>query len=217
MTSSSSLLTTLNHSRDSLAERVADLLPGWGTQEPCLARLGNYQELTSALSEQPDVHFAALIRLGQEGVQDACWVVVYAMLGRAVRLARGDSETLADLVGELWVSVAEYPLERRPRSIAANLSWALHHRAHQQALSSSVTVPELPSPTPEPDASRTLALARDLGVIDARAHRTLWLVYVAGLRSHQVAELLGVSPEVVRWRCSQEIRRMRQHSEWLAA
>jgi DNA-directed RNA polymerase specialized sigma24 family protein len=139
------------------------------------------------------------------------------MLGKAVLLSAGSDERFAEAVSELWVAIAEYPLARRPRSIAANLAWRLRRRLATGA-GIAVSPPVVSSePTAEPDAANTLAQARSLGLLDDRDHHTLWLVYVAGLSSARAGAELGISPELVRYRCSRSLRRLAAKAELLAA
>jgi DNA-directed RNA polymerase specialized sigma24 family protein len=139
--------------------------------------------------------------------------VLQAMLGMVVRSCAGRSELLPEAISELWLAIAEYPLERRPRAIAANLAWAV-----RRSVRCAPPPPPLPAPEPTgPDAADVLAQARQLRLIDELTHRTLWSVYVAGLTSQQAAVVLGTTAGAVRWRCSTALRRLARQAVLLAA
>ncbi len=195
---------------------LAHIPVSWGREEPVLADASDPEGARALVRGRADEVLAALLRLGSRGDPLGHRVVLQALLGRVVRLCARRPDLLPDAVSELWVAIVEYPLDRRPRSIANNLAWTVHRR--------------LPRPLPGPrahldpvavpadlDATRTLADARSLGLIDGHTHRTLWLVYVAGLSSTQAAARLGTSPEAVRWRCSWALRRLARHAVLLAA
>ena len=75
----------------------------------------------------------------------------------------------------------------------------------------------------DPDSYQWLAMARDLraatglGLIDRQAGACLYAVYGLGLRSHEAARQLRISPELVRWRNARSIRRLAPHAARLAA
>jgi DNA-directed RNA polymerase specialized sigma24 family protein len=163
------------------------------------------------IRQQPDAALGALLALGAGGDALAWRAAFQAMLPKAVRLSRGREDRLTEAVSELWLAIAEYPLARRPRSIAANLAWTV-----QRALAPAPVALMMPA-VPGPDADDTLGQARALGLIDAVHHETLWLVYVVGLNSAAAAKKLGISPELVRYRCSRSVRRLAGRAELLAA
>lgn len=188
----------------------------WGRAEPALAEASDPEGALALVRGRPDEVLAALLRLGAGGDRLAYRVVLQTMLGKIVLLCARRSWLLPEAVSELWVAIAEYPLERRPRSIAANLAWTVHRRLPRPLTGRPVLI-ELPAAPQETDATTTLAQALALGLIDEHTHRTLWTVYVAGLSSNQAAEALGTSAESVRWRCSWALRRLAGHAGLLAA
>lgn len=198
----------------------SDRVRSWAEQEPALTGSRDLLGVLALIRIAPDAVLAALLRLGRGGDQVAFVVVLKAMLGKAVRVSGGRPDALAEAISELWLAIVEYPLERRPRSIAANLAWTLHRRTRASPATWARglgRIDEPPAVLPEPDATSTLADARQLGLIDELTHRTLWTVYVAGLSSPQAAAVLGTTPELVRWRCSRAIRRLRSQAALLAA
>lgn len=211
-----SLLSRLHDQRHDLETALPAVLDGWSRAEPALAGVTGLDDLLQRVRQHPDACLAALLRLGRAGQELALQAVFHAMVGVAVRAARGRDEVFGELVSELWLAIADYPLERRPRSIAANLAWAVRRGLGRPEVTGT-PLAERASPVTEPDATAVLADARRCGLIDAGTHRTLWTVYVAGLDSRSAGRLLGTSAEVVRWRCSRALRRLRTHAELLAA
>lgn len=205
------VIEALNSEWDRLSRTDAS---AWGEFEPALASLDQLGGVLERIRQHPDPTLAALIRLGRAGDQLAWRAVLQATLGMVVRLCVTSPQLLEAALSELWLLIAEYPLERRPRAIAANLRWELRRRI---ACTCSPLAPSpLPSPA-EPDAAATLSQARHLGLIDQATHRTLWEVYVAGNTSAEAAKRLGTTAAAVRWRCSAALRRLAQHAELLAA
>ncbi len=192
-------------------------VPSWGHREPALAAASDLGSVLGLIREHPDPVLSALLRLGSGGDPLAHRVVLQTMLGTLVRLCARRPELLPEAVSELWLAIAEYPLARRPRAIAANLAWAVRRRLPRVPATTPLPTVEPATEPPPQDASGTLGEARALGLIDEPTHRTLWTVYVAGLTSAQAAEALGTTPELVRWRCSRALRRLAVHAELLAA
>ncbi|MFT4109653.1 RNA polymerase sigma factor [Propionicimonas sp.] len=206
-------------SLDALNDEWRDLATapiGDWADEPDLAAAADLGAVLGLVRANPDRVLATLLRLGAAGDGLARRVVLQAMLGKAVVLSAGRPGSLPDVIAELWLAIAEYPVDRRPRSIAANLAWAMRRSLVRPPCPPPVDGLDPPAPTPEADATTTLREARRLGLIDADTHRVLWTVYVAGRTSAQAAGELGTTPDVVRWRCSRALRRLARHAELLA-
>ena len=205
-------LNALNDEWQGLLTGSAGQLTEWTTTEPTLAGADDLEGLLDLIRQHPDDVLAALLRLGSAGQPLAHRVVLQTMLGMVVRLCAGRPALLAEAISELWLAIVDYPLDRRPRAIAANLAWTVRRALR--------TVPP-PMPPPvepaAPDAASVLADARQLGLIDEVTHRTLWTVYVAGLSSQQAAAVLGTTAGAVRWRCSNALRRLAGRAHLLAA
>ena len=190
----------------------------WAVAEPALAGATDLAAVLAMVRRSPDEVLGALLRLGRDGDQRAHRTVLQAMLGKLVVLCAGRADLLPEAVSELWLAIAEYPLERRPRCIATNLAWAVHRRLPRASPARGLGDLDLPAPAPPaPDAASILREARDLGLIDDRTHHTLWTVYVVGRSSRQAADELHTTPELVRWRCSRALRRLAQQADLLAA
>lgn len=210
----STLVTALNREWAALS---ATPVGHWADGEPALAGITRLDEVLGAIRQAPDPVLAALLRHGAAGDQLARRAVLQTMLGKLVRLCARRPEALGEAVSELWLAIADYPLARRPRWIAANLAFSVQRRLARPSADRPIVDFDPPAAVPDQEAGATLAEARELGLIDECTHRTLWVVYVAGLSSSQAAAVLGTSAESVRWRCSRALRRLARHNELLAA
>ncbi|HEY3548289.1 MAG TPA: hypothetical protein VGK17_19625 [Propionicimonas sp.] len=212
MAASNPALKALNSEWQALLATSTGQLADWTMTEPALLGADDLDGVLDLIRQHPDDVLGALLRLGSRGQPLAHRVVLQTMLGMVVRLCTGRPELLPEAISELWLAIADYPFERRPRAIAANLAWTVRRSLH--------TAPR-PAPPPlephEPDAASVLADARRLLLIDDVTHRTLWTVYVAGLTSQQAADVLGTTAGAVRWRCSRALRRLAGRARLLAA
>lgn len=205
-------LAALNSEWTALLPGTAGQLGEWAAAEPALAGVADLAVVLDLIRRNPDEVLAALLRLGAAGDPLAYRVVLQTMLGMLVRTCAGRPDLFPEAISELWLAIAEYPVERRPRAIASNLAWTVRRRLR--------SVPQLGQSAPEPPeagAAAVLAEARQLGLIDDVTHHTLWLVYVAGLTSQQAAVALGSTAGAVRWRCSHALRRLAGRAVLLAA
>lgn len=219
MTNHFPTLAALNLEWNQLAAASTEMVAEWALIEPALADCRDLDDVLEASRQQPDAVFAALLRLGRNRTPLAHRVILQALLGLLVRLATGRPDVFEEAVGEAWVLIVEYPLERRPRSIVANLAWALRRWAAQRSRTPvlvSQPLPDLREAEPEPDAAATLARAHELGLIDHLTHRTLATVYLAGKSSAQAGRELGMSAQAVRWRCSHALRNLSRQAALLA-
>ena len=205
-------LKALNSEWQAILPTSTRPLAEWTLTEPVLLGADDLDGVLDLIRQHPDDVLAALLRLGAGGQPLAHRVVLQTMLGMVVRLCADRPALLPEAVSELWLAIADYPLERRPRAIAANLAWTVRRSLL------TVAPPAPPPPEPhDPDATSVLADARRLRLIDEVTHRTLWTVYVAGLTSQQAADVLGTTAGVVRWRCSRALRRLAGRARLLAA
>lgn len=220
MTTSFPTLIALNREWAHLELTSSETVCCWAQTEPALAGCDTVSAVLDEARRHPDPVFAALLRLGNAGSGLAHRVILQSMIGLLVRLARGRAEVFEEAVGEAWLLIAEYPLTRRPTSIAANLAWALRRWAAEHGrCPSSAGVENLPTHVVDhndPDPAATLATACQLGLIDQLTHRTLSAVYLAGKTSAQAGAELGLSAAAVRWRCSRALRSLQQQAVLLA-
>lgn len=207
-------LAELNAEWRELVPASPATVAAWATARPQLRPARDLDDLLDVIRRRPDEALAALLWIGRGGEPLAWRVVLQAMLGKTVLLCRARPDRFDEAVSELWLAIADYPLDRRPRSIAANLGWTLRRWLGEASRS-----PELQPCVHDPGATAadTLATARTLKLIDAETHRTLWLVYVAGLTSARAAVELGTTAELVRYRCSRSLRRLAGHAVLLSS
>ena len=141
--------------------------------------------------------------------------------GKLVLLAARDPQhSIAEYVTECWLQICRYPLARRPQRIAANLAldtrrsvWA----GEQPTVSLDPQVLNDLAHSAGPDAITVIRNATRLGLIDRSAAACLVAVYCLGLRSHEAAQRLSISADLVRWRNARSIRRLAPHAAVLAA
>lgn len=191
--------------------------PGWEA-EPVLTGRPDLAAVLGSVRERPDPVLAALLR---QGDATACRVVLQAMLGRVVLdAARDRLHDLDDYVGELWLRIAGYPLQRRPARIAANLALDTAKRVRARGRGIPVDPARLVGlAQPHRDAAERAALvlarARRAELIDDGSLAALRLVYTRGVESAEAAALLGVTPAALRQRCHRAVRRLAAHADHL--
>ncbi|MEE9964480.1 MAG: hypothetical protein K4304_05225 [Propionicimonas sp.] len=205
------LLMELNQDWHRQCLKRHDVVENWAGSHPCLGAAAGLNDLLELIRQDPDPTLRALLDLGAHGDRMAYRVVVQALLGKLVLLSRGEEEWFDEAVSVLWVTLADYPLERRPRAIVSNVLWALRRQLAQPP---TVLMPQA---GPDASAEATLHCAREYGFIDDETVRLLWLVYVLGLNSGRAGAVLGISPENVRYRCSRTLRQLAQQAPLLAA
>jgi len=201
-------LRRLNLEWEDLAARP---VPSSWAGEPALAGVGSLGEVLGSVAHRPDQVLAALLRAGDA---IAHRLVLQAMLGWAVRAAvRDGCHDLDDYLGELWLGIANYPLDRRPASIAANLVLDTRKRVRARVRSVPVDPSRLAGLADarggnQARAALLLARARRTQLIDELSDRALRLVYTEGLPSADAAAVLGLSPAAMRQRCHRAVRRL---------
>lgn len=181
----------------------------WRTS-PALAGARTLGEVFARVRDDPDAVLLALLHHQSTGDRLAGRVVVQAMVPKLVLMAVRDPEaTFDDHLAALWVRVATYPVARRPRRVAANLALDTLKSITSARPRAVASLPGVVVPDPLADATTVLDAGVRLGVIDGLTRRTLEVVYVDGRTSHAAADVLGVSADSVRWRCSKGVRALR--------
>jgi DNA-directed RNA polymerase specialized sigma24 family protein len=182
---------------------------------------GTLGEVFGRIADDPDRLLGQLLARQAAGDRLAARVVLQAMLGKLVLLAARDPQhSIAEYVTECWLQICRYPLARRPQRIAANLAldtrrtvWA----GEQPTVSLDPQVLNDLAHSAGPDAITVIRNATRLGLIDRSAAACLVAVYCLGLRSHEAAQRLSISADLVRWRNARSIRRLAPHAAVLAA
>ena len=165
--------------------------------------------------------------------------MLQTLIGRMVRMAQRDPRSsVDDYLALLWCVINNYPLQRRPVRIAANLSLdtlkavSREHRwlgrGDVMRWPTSESLEELLSPvgldgTPHDSAPpvhlevhEVLEAGRQLGLIDDSASALLHSVYVDGMTGTQSARRFRTSAGMIRVRCSKAVRQLAAHSVELA-
>lgn len=198
------------------AELQGATVPGDWPEHP--SSLG---EVLAAIADDPDVALADLLARHAAGDALAGRVVLQAMIGKLVLLAARDSvHQLGDYVAECWLRLGSYPLRRRPRRIAANLAMdtrrAVWASEVQTLCVDPAQLPERAEPA-TPGVTGLVRAATRLGLLDPESGACLYAVYGLGLRSHEAAQQLRISPDLVRWRNARSIRRLAPYAARLVA
>lgn len=113
----------------------------WARREPVLKGCRTPGEIVDRIDLAPHVEkdelLLALVRLAQDGHQLAGRTVLQALLPKLSRIASRTSQSSTGTwaedhkhitIAEFWQVLAEYPVERRPRRVAANLGLDTLHR-----------------------------------------------------------------------------------------
>lgn len=193
------VVAALNHEWRSLCDDPAPWSPAGLT-------LG---EVLDAIPDDPDRQLLALVLRCQGGCTLAGRIVVQALLGRLVLMAGRDTRVSCDdLVAAVWVRMATYPVARRRRAVASNLTLD----ARKDVLRERRILRPVPDPQPRDDLSATAMLraAMSLRLVTDETADVLASVYADGLTSRDAGVRHGLSAQAVRWRCSHGVRMMRE-------
>lgn len=211
----------------------------WAHHHPTLAgahRPGDIVDtIDKASPDDQDMALLALVTLAQNGEQLAGRIVLQQMLPKLSQLARDHQATLADgvsdpdgpderyqiLTATFWQVVMTYPIDRRPRKVAANLALdtllhstkaaATYRREH---LTLQTELADNHRPTQRPDAHDdalppTLTTAITNGTLDEPTARMLHDIYGRGESPTAYAHRTGLKPNTLRKRCMRARQRLR--------
>jgi hypothetical protein len=168
---------------------------------------------TQGNDDQADQNLAAVVGKAATDTTMARLVLQRVMPGllsvakRRANLAPGTfSEILHDLVANAWIAVCTYPLDRRPRKVAANLvrdieynTFTQQSRLRRVATDAVAELPERSAAShtnPGEDVITVLAAARNAGA-NPDGLRLLGELAVAGRSVGELAESYGVSPRTI--------------------
>ncbi len=211
-------LAELNAEWEWLA-RLADPAADWATQCPALAGARTVGDVLDAVRGDPDTVLLFLTDRCRAGDRLAGRVALQALLGKLVLMAARDaSASLHDYVAAAWERIATYPVERRPRRVAANIVLDTLKTVRSAARHPALALPVGDGGTRPRrwGGDDVLAAAAELGLIDGPTRTTLARVYLDGLSSSAAAATLGTSAQAVRWRCSKGVKALRAHAPELA-
>ena len=206
----------------------------WADRHDPLASCRTLDDVLSAARLNSDPVLAALLAEVSSGDQVAGRVVLQALVGRIVRMAQRDPRSsVDDYLALLWCVINNYPLQRRPVRIAANLSLdtlkavSREHRwlgrGYVTLWPSSESLEELLSPvgvdgTPydsppvDVEVHEVLEAGKQLRLIDDSTSALLHSVYIDGMTGTQSARRFHTSAGMVRVRCSKAVRRLAAHT-----
>ena len=225
------IVADLNREWGSL--RAGDEVDEWAVRHPVLHGCPDLPAVLARVATDPDEVLRALLIEARTGSMTAARVVLQAMLGKIVLMAKSDRVNGIDsYLLAMWECIRRYPVDRRPHHIAANLALDTRKLARREAAGSPSVVPWPPGPSfadvvdrqferDHIDHNRDIAVltagdvlkaAVELELIDADAGMLLNSVYAEGARPAEVAGQRHISPAAVRQRCSQAVRHLAVNS-----
>ena len=191
-----------------------------------LARLTSPERgAESSTEDEPLLHLLARAQAGDIRAGEA---VLASMAFSLATMARRSLQTPLDqFVSAAWCVIAGFNLSRRDK-VLTNLVLDTLKQVTRDRVSRwderTVPLPESPTwPTGihsrgRPERGEALAVlrtARELDLIDERTRDALDAVYVQGLSGKEAAARLRDSHDMVRYRCSRGLRRLRAHQDQL--
>ncbi|MFT4167242.1 MAG: hypothetical protein QM650_18560 [Microlunatus sp.] len=216
---------------------AGDEVEDWVSRHPILRDCSDLQSVLARIAVEPDEVLRALLVEVRAGSMTAARTVLQAMLGKIVLMANADRVNGIDsYLLAMWECIRRYPVERRPRHVAANLALDARKLARCEPVGSLTVLPWPPGPSfadvvdrqLERDhldhnhdiavltAGDVLRAAVELELIDADAGALLNSVYAEGARAAEVAGQRHISPDAVRQRCSRAVRHLAVHSAAIA-
>ena len=206
----------------------------WHEHAPALRGCRSLADVLQLVRDDPDMPLVALLALARDGDELAGRVVLQSLIGRLVGMARRDVRaSVDDYLAALWCVICTYPVERRPRHIAANLALdtlKTVHREHRWLVRGEVTtwppgaaLDELvdtawraEAATAFPGLVELLDEAQRSEAIDDAAREVLTSVYLEGLSCRQAALRHQMSPGSIRSRCHRAVARLRLSAQLVA-
>lgn len=204
----------------SVALSPAPEVATWAAIHPLLTRCRTADDILPHVADDSVAVF--LLRAAQAGSQLAGGIVVQAMIPRLIRLAARDRRaTFDDYLGEAWLVVAKFPTARA-NAVLTNLALdTLKQVSRQRARTlrevPTDAVPDSPATSNDamPSSAELIDLAVRRGLVRPANVAPLRAVYQRGLSGAEAAKELGMSHDMLRYRCSQAIKSMRAASQEL--
>jgi DNA-directed RNA polymerase specialized sigma24 family protein len=230
------ILTALNAEWRCLNEQRRAVVGAWASTHPELGDCRDLQDVLESVSMRPDPLLTRLLTMAAENDPMAGRVVLQAMLGKLVRMARCDATAgLDEYVSALWVRIRTYPLAERPRQIAANLALdTLKTVRHERVWLRWAEVTTYPPEAfidslydavvrdwnvrdgADYTATHVLSAAVELGLLNHDTRSVLTTVYADGLDGRAAAARHSKTPGAIRVQCSSAVRLLAQHAVELA-
>jgi hypothetical protein len=205
-------------SRVATSPVAATTLAAWHRVEPVLVGYHDFEALREVVHDRADLErsdhvLAALVRLAAVTCHDdpdAAWLVVQLLkpgaihlAGRLAQLVGGHAASEQLVFAELTIRVREYPWQRRPRRIAANLLLDCRqrivrdHRRRRPELPVDQFIDSegaVPDPLDEPMAARHLLwLAQRRGILTRLEVALLTAFYLDDTPIDQLTDVFGWS------------------------
>ncbi|WP_432559309.1 RNA polymerase sigma factor [Granulicoccus sp. GXG6511] len=208
-----------------LSETGAPRVAAWVDRHPALAGCVNLADVVEAVRTDPDPVLQALLREVGAGCLLAARVVLQTMLPKMIVMSRSDRGAFVmDYVAQLWLRILAYPLDRRPRRIAANLALDTLKAVQAERRPGVVLLephrfaelPGMVAPDPPRETRGLLRTALDRGLVDPHTHAVLTSVYAEGCSDKEAAGRYGVSPVTIQRRCQRGVRILSAHAVELA-
>lgn len=190
----------------------------WKESEPALRFAHSFDELVEVAhcrrQDESDAVLTALLRLGA-GDDVALRVVLHAVMPglisharRFIRAGCTPDEVAAALVAAAWERIRWYPLERRPRSIGANIVLDAQQLARAslfRTLDMETPAAIMPAPTagwPDPTGRLLSFLERAVrsGIVSAADARLIVATRVQGVPLRELAATEGIQTNSLRRR-----------------
>ncbi|MDR0837194.1 MAG: hypothetical protein LBM94_03115 [Propionibacteriaceae bacterium] len=173
-----------------------------------------------------DVTSAKLVLLAQDKDELAGRLLLQSMARRLAWYAgRSAKYELAEFISAAWERVATYPAATRSTNVMVNLCLDCLKAVSRAAAKDGreITVDQPPEPPQQPDpagasyprVAEIIDLAERRALVPRASIAVLRSIYDDGLSGQQAAERHGMSPEMVRYRCSSAIKKLRVHRQEL--
>jgi hypothetical protein len=199
-------VTRLNNEWKCLQGEAADWTESAATLEMVL----------ESIRFNPDQVLSSAILACQNGHQLAGRAIVQALLPKLILMSRTYPYPAVDhLLSALWIRLANYPLKRRPTSVAANL--VFDTRKDVVGEEKRVPLILICDNGTNFTAADVIAAARQLHLASPESLTITEDVYIHGWTSQQVGQRHGISGDAVRQRCSDTLKRLRNHRDELVA
>lgn len=209
-----------------LAQEGTPVVAAWARRHPALADCQELPDTLAAIRADPDPVLRALLEEVAAGSSLAGRVVLQAFLPKLISMAAPDPSTgaLDDYLSAFWLRTRDYPLQRRPDRIPANLvldtlKTVRSERHKHLVLVDPLRVEQWGSvhePARRPDARGLLRTAMDRGLIDPHIHGVLACIYTDGLTPDEAAARYRVSTTTIQRRCRRGIKSLAAHAGELA-
>lgn len=200
----------------------------WAAAHPALDGCTNLDEVVRACADDNDAAMLAVLERTQRGCPVAGRCLLRALVPLLFGLASHDPRAaLGEYLGACWPVAMGRRLERTTRVLAglaldtrravvrdrAGL-WVIAEDAEPDSEADELSGPVQAGPEQQPidpSVDQVVAAARRLRLVPRASADVLISVYADGLSGRDAATRHGISPEMVRYRCSHAVHQLRRH------